>query len=167
MSEHTDLFEDALNPLECIEDVLAAQNWQFDRMNEDELIVQIAGRACKYRLYFVWQDDMNALQMCCQFDMNIIDNNGAEASSALRMMNENLWMGHFDLPRDTNVPVFRYTSVFKNKNRDELTMALQDVVDIALVQCERFQPVFQLLAVSNDICDAQLSLALMDTVGES
>lgn len=167
MSESFDLIEDEVNPLDSVEDVLMAHNWHFNRMNNDELTVQISGKSCKYRLYFVWQDDMSALQICCQFDMTIPPNNGASASAALRSMNENLWMGHFDIPADTNLPVFRYTSVFKGFSRSAMTESIQDIVDVALVQCERFQPVFQLLASANDIQDDGLSLALMETQGES
>ncbi len=165
--EEYDYFEERLNPLDNVEDVLSNHNWNFDRMGPDELIVAVTGKACKYRLFFVWQEDMSALQLCFQYDMAIEHNNGMSASAALRTMNEDLWMGHFEIPAETNIPAFRYTCLFKNPDAAYISDTVEDIVDIALVQCERFFPVFQLLAMANDIDDAGLSLALMDTAGES
>ena len=47
-----------LNPLDMIEEIVVANQWPFDRSNDDELIVEIAARWCDYRLYFVWQEDV-------------------------------------------------------------------------------------------------------------
>lgn len=165
--EDFDYFEERLNPLDSVEDLLSSHNWHFDRMSSEELVVLVTGKSCKYRMYFVWQEDMNALQLCFQYDLNIEHNNGVSASAALRTMNESLWMGHFELSSETNAPAFRYTAFFKNADPAGISDTLEDIVDVALVQCERFFPVFQLLAMANDIDDAGLSLALMDTAGES
>lgn len=167
MYSEIDLIDEDLHPLDSVEDVLSANNWTFNRMNNDELMVQISGKAGLYRLFFIWQEDMNALQFCCQYDLNIAGNNLPAASTALLAINEQLWMGHFDLPKSTGVPSYRYTCLVRNAGRSATAEIIEDMVDISLVQCERFYPVFHMLASANDINTQNLSLALMETAGES
>ena len=167
MSEQFDTFEEDLNPIDSVEDVLHIHNWKYDRVNSDELTVSVNGKGCSYKLYFAWQEDMGALQLCFQYDLPIEANNDAAASSALRSMNENLWLGHFELPAETGAPCFRYTCMLKGLSHSTMTSTLENIVDIALVQCERYHPVFQLLSSANDIGPQGLSLALMETMGES
>ena len=52
--------DDAINPLDSLEEILVANNWVFSRMNNDELVVQVNGKNCEYRLFFIWQNDMDA-----------------------------------------------------------------------------------------------------------
>ena len=155
------------NPLDNVEDVLHAHNWHFNRMADDELVVEIHGKGGAYNLFFIWQEEMQALQFCAQVDLKIMDNNIEAAQRALFGINENLWMGHFDLPQNTNKPSFRYTCLMRGANLAHANELIEDMVDIALAQCEKHLSIFALLASANDINDQTMSLAMMDTAGES
>jgi len=168
MSQQLDIAANhADNPLDHVEDVLHAHNWVFNRMNDDELIVEVAGKSCNYRLLFIWQEDMSALQFCCQFDMHIKREKMMAAAKAMLSMNETLWMGHFDLPQDTGIPSFRHTCLFRGMNQGSGAEHIDDLVTIALAQCERYHTVFHLLANAGNHDEGHLSLALMETAGES
>ncbi|MEM7651395.1 MAG: YbjN domain-containing protein [Pseudomonadota bacterium] len=167
MDTQLETLEEDIHPLDNVEDVLASHNWTFNRMNDDEIIVEVTGKSGKYNLFFVWQEDMNALQFCAQLDLKIMDNNHTAAREALLSMNESLWMGHFDLPKETGKPSYRYTQLFRGGSRIAATETIEDMVDISMAQCERHFPLFTLLASANDLNDQTLSLALMDTAGES
>ena len=62
-----------LNGLDILEEIVSANEWLFDRANDDELIVELSGRWCHYRMFFVWQKEIGALQFSCQFDMKVQD----------------------------------------------------------------------------------------------
>src|SRR3546814_4204221 len=49
-----------LNPLDILEELVAANEWAFDRSSDDEMVVETAGQWCDYRMYFVWREDLNA-----------------------------------------------------------------------------------------------------------
>lgn len=168
MSLQLDTFETKANPLDHVEDILSDHNWVFNRVNESELMVQVSGKNCDYRLFFIWQEDMSALQFCCQYDMEIPAENSESAAQALMGINENLWMGHFDIPKDTMVPSFRHTCLLRGLNEGTMgSEHIEDLVDISMVQCERFYSVFHFLSSTNVANDQNLSLALMDTSGEA
>ncbi len=160
-----DFTDEMPHPLDSVEEVLNAHNWTFDRMNNDELVVQVAGKACGYRLFFIWQDELNAIQFCCQYDIKISDQNASKAAATLRSINEDLWMGHFDIPKSTNAPTFRYTSLLRGMSGSNAD-AIDDLVSISLSQCERYYAAFHLLANNHVANDQNLSLALISTVGE-
>lgn len=167
MSTQIEILEDDIHPLDSVEDVLNANNWSFDRMTEDELVVDITSRNTTYKLLFIWQPEMHALQFCIQLEQHIMDNNLKIAREAIIELNESLWMGHFDLPAKTARPAFRHTCLLRGSGPAHMTEIIDDMVDIALAQCERHGPLFTLLASANDIEEQALSLALMDTAGES
>lgn len=155
------------NPLDQVEEVLHANNWTFNRVNDDELMVQVTGKFCAYNLYFIWQDDMNALQFCAQYDFCINEDKMDKAARALMTINENLWMGHFEIPADTRSPSFRHTCLYRGIQRTSRASDLEDLIDIALAQCESHYAAFYLLSHANDAHDQNMALALMETMGES
>lgn len=155
------------NPLDNVEDVLSDNNWIYDRMNNDELLVDVAGSVFSYRLCFIWHEHMNALQILCHYDCKIRNNNSAAAAEALMQINQNMWMGHFELTQSMNAPCFRYTCLLHDRNDEVIYANIQDVVDICFAQCERYQSVFQILS-DKEVANMQtLSLAMMETAGQS
>lgn len=162
-----DEFDDSAHPLDSVEDVLHANDWVFSRINNDELMVGVTGKHGQYRLFFIWQEEMQALQFCAQYNLHVASGNHAPAQEAIFSLNENLWMGHFDLPRDSGIPTYRHTCLFRGLSREGAMETIEDLVDISLAQCERHYPLFTMLSGANNIDGENLSLALMDPAGES
>lgn len=163
--ENNDILDDDHNPLDNIEDILHNNNWTFSRVNQDELTVTLKGRFCSYRIFFIWQEELNAMQFCAQYDMLIHENNMDEAATTLMEINENLWMGHFDIPKSTKKPSYRYTCLMQTVEGSQ--DQLENLVDISLTQCEKYYHAFSILADENAPCERQLPLALMETQGQS
>lgn len=171
MNKESTSFEAPIeNPLDCVEDILKSNNWVFNRLSDEELLVKVSGRNCAYNLIFLWQDDMHALQFSIQYDLTINEKKHAEAAQALLSLNEGLWMGHFALPKDSGTPLFRQTCLFRGMGYESMCEALEDLVDVSLTLCEQYYSVFYLLSHANDaahsVNDQNLSLALMETVGQ-
>ena len=83
-------------------------------------------------------------------------------------VNRSMWMGHFELTQDTHAPCFRYTCLLHDRNNETNVYAnIQDIVDICMAQCEQHQTVFQMLSSEEALNIQTLSLAMMETVGES
>ncbi len=165
MRDQANTHDDIQNPLDSVEDVLHDNNWVYSRMNNQELVVEIAGTSCEYRLLFVWQEHLNALQLCCQYNMKIKPENMGIAATALMDMNAELWMGHFEITKGSLSPSFRQTCLIHGHQQRK--NYIEDLVDISLVQCERYQTVFQLLSHDKAVNADILSLAMMETLGES
>lgn len=155
------------HPLDSVENVLADNNWVFNRTNKDELTVEVAGSVFNYRLCFIWQDYVNALQLICQYDCDIAPERSSEAAQTVMQVNRSTWMGHFELTENKNTPCFRYMCLLHDRNGDNIYTHVEDIINICFAQCERYQNVFQLLSSEQQMNMQMLSLAMMETAGES
>lgn len=154
------------NPLDILEDIVTANEWLFERSTDDELIVELAGRWCHYRMFFVWQREIGALQFTCQFDMKVPDAKRGDVSELLVMLNNRLWLGHFDLEYQQNTPLFRYTILARN-NRMPNVEALEDLVEIALTECERFYPAFQFVIWGGKRPGEAMAASMIEVAGQA
>ena len=101
------------NPIDLVEEIVIANDWAHDRASDEELVVEISGRWCDYRLYFVWQEEISAMHFSCGFDMKVPKGRRAAVYELLALANEKLWLGHFDLSADDNSPAFRHAVLLR------------------------------------------------------
>jgi hypothetical protein len=84
----------------------------------------------------------------------------------LALANERLWIGHFGMDADDGMPVFRH-SVLLRGAPGASTESLEDMVDIAITECERFFPAFQFVLWGGKSPADALQAALLECVGEA
>lgn len=170
-----DLYDEVSNPLDAIEDVMMNNDWTYERPFNDQMSVSIAGQSTNFHMAFVWQEDFNALQFCCAPDITIHPSKMDEAAKILNQINSTLWLGHFDVrteslsnnDKTTNVPCFRHTSLFRGMNETSGLAQMEDLIDIAIAECERYAMTFSLLSTLNGPKKSDMTLAMMDVAGRS
>ena len=57
------------DPLDVVENVLAAENLPFDRTEDGDLAFALAGDWKDYELWFAWRPEGDCLQLCCSLDL--------------------------------------------------------------------------------------------------
>ena len=152
------------NPLDVLEEIVSANEWLFDRANDDELIVELAGRWCHYRMFFVWQKEIGALQFSCQFDMKVPEAKRNDVHDLLAMLNDRMWLGHFNLDVQQGMPLFRYTVLTRGGQMPGIE-SLEDLVEIALTECERFYPAFQFVIWGGKRPGEAMAASMIDVAG--
>ncbi len=162
-----DLFQDVSNPLDGIEEVMANHDWSFQRPTDDELMVQIMGTRGNYRMTFLWQEEYSAMQFFCEVDLRIPADRADMTGRVLREINENLWLGHFDVPEDSRMPYFRHTTLFRGMTQSSGTGPVAELIEIALAECEKYYNTFHMLAASGYLTEDLLTLALAEIEGEA
>ncbi len=156
------------NPINCVEDILNDNNWIYSRMNNNELLVDVAGSVFSYRICFIWQESLSAMQIICQIDTYVSAENKELAAEILMEINRSMLLGHFELTKPERSPCFRYTCLLSDINSDSRIYSnIQDIVDICLAQCEQQQTIFQILSSDRVLNKQMLYLAMIDTVGQS
>jgi hypothetical protein len=169
MNDNTlDIFEDVSNPLDSIEELLSVNDWIFNRPNPEELTVHVSGKLGSYHLTFIWQEEYSAMQFFCEFENLRIPAERMEMTNrALARMNERLWLGHFEVPEETAAPRFRHTSLFRGWTNTSGADHVEDLVDLALIECERHHNIFNMLATSIVLDGRTLDLMLNEEAGEA
>ena len=100
--------DQADNPLDVVEHMAAGNNWPFERAGEDEIGLSVTGRWTNYQVSFTWMSDIEALHLACAFDMKVPEQRLPEVQQLIAMINEQLWIGHFDVWTQNGVVMFRH-----------------------------------------------------------
>ena len=154
------------NPIDIAEEIVQANQWAHDRASDEELLVEIGGRWCDYRLLFLWQREISALHFSCSFEMKVPKARRNAVLELLAAINERLWLGHFDLVTDDQSPAFRQGVLLRGVGGASAEQ-LEDLVDIAVTECERFYPAFQLVIWGGKQAEEAIAAAMIDPVGEA
>ena len=85
------------NPVDLVENIASVQDWAFERSSEDELTLSVAGAWCDYQISLNWRDDLESLHLACAFDLKAPRGKLSEMYRLLVLINEQLWLGHFDM----------------------------------------------------------------------
>jgi hypothetical protein len=156
----------AANPLDIFEEIVHDKNWAFDRRGDKEMAVQAPGRWCDYSLFIAWNTDMGAMHFTCAFDMRVPAEKRAPVRELLALINEKLWLGHFGVWEDEGLPMFRHALPLRGVQGPSPEQ-LEDLVDTAIAECERFYPAFQYVIWGGRTPEDAVSAAMVDTLGEA
>ena len=154
------------NPLDVVEQVIVANDWAFDRRNDSEMAAEAPGKWCNYGLYFSWSREISAIHFTCAFDLKVPAGQRAALYELLALANEKLWIGHFGMDEDDGMPLFRH-SVLLRGAAVASAESLEDMVDIAITECERFYPAFQFVLWGGKSPADALAASMLECVGEA
>lgn len=155
-----------LNPLDLVEQVVMDRDWAFDRPSDDELVAEVTSSWCNYRIWFTWQADVSALIFSCTFETKLPKPARGKVYPLLAMVNERIWLGHFDLSSDEGSVTFRH-AILSDESHGISSGQLENLLGIAINECDRFFPAFQSVIWSNKSAEEALEVAIFDTMGEA
>jgi hypothetical protein len=155
----------ANNPLEVVEHLAAGNNWPFERAGEDEVAIIVTGRWTNYQISFTWMSEIEALHLACAFDMRIGEIRLTEVQSLVSMINEQLWIGHFDIWQKNGVVMFRHALLLAGVNASG--RQCEAVLGAALDACERYFPAFQFVVWAGKSAREAMDSAMFETSGEA
>jgi len=154
----------AEHPLDIVERIAALRDWSFDRVDLDEMSVSVAGKWASYHVSFTWLEDMEAMHIGCAFDLKIKDPQLTEIVRLISLINQQLWVGHFDLWSSEQIVLFRHALLLADgaePNSGQCEVLLQFAVDT----CERYFQAFQFVLWSGRSAREALDCALFTTEG--
>jgi len=154
----------SLNPIDIVEDVIHSKKWTFSRADDYELVAEISSKFCHYRLYFTWSEQIRAISFTVTFDLKFPDSKKHLAQELLALINEKLWIGHFDITSKNGIPAYRHTVLFASENQ-LLHRQLEDLVDIAIYECEKYYPAFELVLFEDNSPTSALKISTFNTIG--
>jgi hypothetical protein len=154
------------HPLDVVERLASIRDWIFDRAETDEMSVSVSGRWSEYHIAFTWIEDVEALHVACAFDLKVPDRRRQEILRLLSSVNEQLWVGHFDLWSAENVVMFRHALLLTGgaePTQGQCEMLLKAAVDA----CERYFQAFQFVLWAGKSARDALDSVLFETKGEA
>jgi hypothetical protein len=154
------------NPLEVVEHMAAGNNWPFERAGEAEIGLVVTGRWTNYQVSFTWMGDIEALHLACAFDMKVPEARLAEVQQLIARINEQLWIGHFDVWMQNGMVMFRHALVLAG-GVTASGRQCEAMLGTALDSCERYFPAFQFVIWAGKSAREAMDSAMFETAGQA
>src|SRR5262245_14855456 len=154
------------NPLDVVERMASINDWAFERACDDEINILIKGKWNDYQVSFTWMDNLEALHLACAFDIKVAERRRTEVQQLIAHMNEQMWIGHFDLWPDDGMVMFRHALVLTG-GLDATDEQCKAVLGTALETCERYYPAFQFVLGAGKSAREALDAVMFETSGEA
>ncbi len=154
-----------VHPLDLVEETIALRDWALERTARDELLAEVTGRWCDYHIVFHWTDELAALQMTCAFDMRTPKEYRAPVHELLALLNDRLGVGHFDVGSVDGLPAYRHALLLRGGALS--AEQIEDLLDIALHEIDRFYPAFQYVVWGDRSPVDAMATVVFETVGEA
>jgi len=153
------------SPLDVVEHMAAGNNWPFERAGEDEIGLVVTGRWTNYQVSFTWMNDIETLHLACAFDMKVPEPRLADVQKLIGLINEQMWIGHFDVWTQNGVVMFRHALVLAGVAASG--RQCEAVLASALDSCERYFPAFQFVIWAGKSAREAMESAMFETTGEA
>jgi hypothetical protein len=155
-------------PIEILEQYFEARGWACERTAEGEIVASATGSWAQYELRGVWRSEDQVLQFLAFPDIKVGPDKRADIYEALSLINEQLWLGHFEMWSGSGLVVFRHSTILDLREDDGLSLEQAEAIaEAAVEECERFYPVFQFVLWGGKSPGEAISAALIDTHGEA
>lgn len=154
------------SPLAVVEDIAATNDWSFERSGEDEITIVTQGAWTDYQLSFTWMNEIEALHLACAFDMKIPAPRRAEVQKLIAAINEQLWVGHFDIWVQTGTIMYRQALLLP-EGIVATSAQCEAMLIGAIAACERYYPALQFVVWAGKSAPDAMSAAMFDTEGEA
>ena len=154
------------NPLDVVERIASGNDWSFERAGYDEITMLVGGRWSDYQISFTWMTNIEALHLACAFDLKVPERRRSEVQQLISLINEQLWIGHFDLWMQDGMVMFRHALVLAGGG-EATGEQCQALLGTALEACEGYFPAFQFVVWAGKCAREALDAALFETSGEA
>ena len=152
-------------PIEILEQYFEARGWACERTGEGEIVASATGSWAQYELRGVWRPEDQVLQFLAFPDIKVAADKRIAIFEALSLINEQLWLGHFEAWSGSGLVVFRHSTILDG---DGLSLEQAEAIaEAAVEECERFYPVFQFVLWGGKSPGEAIAAALIDTHGEA
>ncbi|GJM02339.1 MAG: hypothetical protein DHS20C08_08400 [Rhodomicrobium sp.] len=157
-------FDRMTDPIDVIEKLAAIHNWPCER-HTDELTLNVEGSWTDYHISLNWRDDIEALHLACAFEMKVPEARINEIYRLIALVNEQLWLGHFDIWPQDGLMLFRHGLML---NKAEISVEqCEALIASGLEASENYYQAFQYVVWAGKQAPDALASAMFHTEGRA
>jgi hypothetical protein len=163
-----ELEREASAPIDMLEQYYNALGWACERSGDEEIVSSFQGSWTQYELRAVWREEDQVLQFLALPDIRVPADKRAACYETIGLINEQLWLGHFELWSSSGLLLFRHAALLEGEENGILSLQqAETLVEAAIEECERFYPVFQFVLWADKSPQEAIAAALIETQGEA
>jgi hypothetical protein len=153
------------NPIDLVDEISSRNDWAAERTSADELTLTVIGQWCDYHVSLNWRDDLETLHIACAFDAKVPDNRLPEVYRLVAQINEQLWLGHFDVWTQEGLIMFRQGLMLNGALAT--THQCEALLKAAFEACERYYQAFQFVVWAGKDSREALASTMFETEGQA
>ena len=155
---------DAIGPLDTIEAVATTAAFDAQRIDETELHVTLAGGWRDVSVWFAWREEAQVLQIGAPLELKVPQGSRAAVNELLALVNERLWLGHFDHWERDHGLIYRNGAVLPAGQVMDASQA-EILLRGALDAFEKFYPAFNYVVWGGKSAREAIDMCVLETVG--
>ena len=155
-----------VHPVDIIEHIASINDWTFERQDADEISISVRGGWCDYHVSFNWMEDLESLHIASAFDLKVPEGRRSEIKQLISLINEQLWIGHFDIWNKEGVVLFRNSHLLTG-GAEVSPQQCEALLRSATDSCDLYYQAFQFVVWSGMDAQSAVSAVMFETVGEA
>lgn len=155
-----------VHPVDIIEHIASINDWTFERQDADEISISVRGGWCDYHVSFNWMEEMESLHVACAFDLKVPAARKAEVKQLVSLVNEQMWIGHFDVWSGEGIVLFRHSHLLSG-GAEVSPMQCEALLRTATDACDLYYQAFQFVIWAGKSASDALGAVMFETVGEA
>ena len=157
---------DDFHPIDIVEHLAEFNDWDFDRVAEDQIAMAVEGQWRTYSITLAWTGFDETLRMICTFEMEPPEDRLPAIYETLNRANDTCWSGAFSYWPEQRLMVYRYGLVLAG-GQIAGSEQVDRMIASAVTAAERFYPAFQLVAWGNRAPADAMQVAIAEAYGRA
>jgi len=157
---------DDLHPIDIVEHLAEHNEWDFDRVADDQIAMAVEGQWRTYSITLAWSGYDETLRLICTFEMEPPEDKLPLVYETLNRTNDMCWSGAFTYWREQRLMVYRYGLVLAGGQLAGPEQ-IDRLIASAVASSERFYPAFQLVAWGDKSPESAMNVAIAEAYGRA
>ena len=163
----TEMFlEDEIHPIDIVEHLAEHHEWEFDRIEENQIAMAVQGQWRTYSITLAWSGFDETLRLICSFEMEPPTEKLKDLYEILNVANDRCWTGAFTFWEEQKLMVYRYGLVLAG-GQIATAEQIDTMISSSVLAAEKYYPAFQLVIYDNQSPDRAMQVAIAEAYGHA
>ena len=158
--------EDEIHPIDIVEHLAEHHEWEFDRIEENQIAMAVQGQWRTYSITLAWSGFDETLRLICSFEMEPPEEKLKDLYETLNVANDRCWTGAFTFWEDQKLMVYRYGLVLTG-GQIATAEQIDAMISSAVLTAEKYYPAFQLVVYDNQSPNKAMQVAIAEADGHA
>ena len=153
-------------PIETAAELALFYNWDSDRINDNTISIYISGDWSQYSINIEWDGVDSVLKLIAVYEMDILKKRIQALNEAINEINYYCWTGFFTFDHEQKLMLWKY-GLATEEDWFIDTDCLDNIIQTAIANCEKFYPCFQTVGWSDSNIDEAIQFAMPKSYGRA
>ena len=158
--------EDDIHPIDIVQNIATHQDWEFQRIADDQIAMAVVGQWRTYSITLAWSDYDETLRLICTFEMEPPVDSLPALYETLNEVNDQCWAGGFTYWQEQALMVYRYGLILSGEQIASPEQ-IDTMISAAVLSAEKYYPAFQLVVYGNRSPKDALQVAIAEAYGRA